>query len=241
MTLAPRDRIIVPLDVPTQDDAIRLLDQLPDVLFWKVGLELFISTGPAILSELRSRQKKIFLDLKLHDIPNTMIGACRAAASYGVDLLTVHAAAGRHALLGLTETASQGATAAGHLPPKIIGVTLLTSLDSRALAFELRVPIELPEYVLQLALLARDSGLAGTVCSPQEADQLRRLCGEDFLLICPGIRPAWSDMGDQRRSLTPAEALKAGANYLVIGRPITAADSPIDAYRRVCDEITALK
>lgn len=237
---APSDRIIVPLDVPTQDEAIRLLDQLPDVLFWKVGLELFVSAGPAILLVLRSRKKKVFLDLKLHDIPNTMMGACRAAASYGVDLLTVHAAAGRHALMGLPDAASQGAAAAGVVPPKVIGVTLLTSLDSRALAFELRVPIELPEYVLQLALLARDGGLAGAVCSAQEAPQLRRVCGEDFLLICPGIRPAWSATGDQRRSLTPLEALKAGADYLVIGRPITAADSPLDAYRRVCDEISGL-
>lgn len=238
--MSPRDRIIVPLDVPTEAAALQLVDQLPDVLFWKVGLELFVSAGPQIIAALQARQKKIFLDLKLHDIPNTMLGACRAAAGYGVDLLTVHAAAGRHALVGLPAAAAEGAAATGQLPPKVIGVTLLTSLDSRALAFELRVPIELPEYVLQLALLARDSGLAGTVCSPQEASQLRQVCGEDFLLVCPGVRPAWAERGDQRRSLTPAEAIKAGANYLVIGRPITAAAEPLEAYRRICDDIAGL-
>ncbi len=238
--VSPRDRIIVPLDVPTQDDALRLVDQLPDVLFWKVGLELFVSAGPDILSVLRAREKKVFLDLKLHDIPNTMMAACQAAAGYGVDLLTVHAAAGHSALSGLPDAASRGAAAAGVPPPQVIGVTLLTSIDARTLAFELKVPIELPEYVLQLALLARDSGLAGTVCSPQEAAQLRQVCGEDFLLVCPGIRPAWSEAGDQRRSLTPAAAIKVGADYLVIGRPITAAASPVDAYHRVCDELSSL-
>lgn len=239
--MAPRDRIIVPLDVPTEAAALQLVDQLPDVLFWKVGLELFVSAGPSILAALKARQKKIFLDLKLHDIPNTMLGACRAAAGYGIDLLTVHAAAGRHALLGLPAAAAEGAASAGELPPKVIGVTLLTSLDSRALAFELRVPIELPEYVLQLALLARDSGLAGTVCSPQEASQLRRVCGDDFLLVCPGVRPTWSESGDQRRSLTPKAAIEAGADYLVIGRPITTAPDPQAAYHRICDDVaTAL-
>jgi len=238
--MTPQDQIIVPLDVSTQEEAIQLVDLLPDVLFWKVGLELFVSAGPAILSELKARQKKVFLDLKLHDIPNTMLGACRAAAGYGIDLLTVHGAAGRHALIGLPMAATEGAARTGVLPPKVIGVTLLTSLDSRALAFELRVPIELPEYVLQLALLARDSGLAGTVCSAQEAANLRRVCGDDFLLVCPGIRPAWSEAGDQRRSLTPAEAIQAGANYLVIGRPITSAAQPLEAYHRICDELSSL-
>lgn len=231
------ERIIVPLDVPSEAEAIALVDRLPQVNFWKVGLELFVSSGPSILSALKERQKRIFLDLKLHDIPNTLAGACRAATSYGVDLLTVHATAGRVALETAQAAAQAGAEAAGLEAPRLIAVTLLTSLSSRALAFELKVPIELPEYALQMALLAQESGLAGAVCSPQEAAQLRQTCGDRFLLVCPGVRPTWAAAGDQQRSLTPAEAFKAGADYLVIGRPITASEDPVAAFSRICDEI----
>lgn len=233
------ERIIVPLDVPTEAEAIALVDQLPEVSFWKVGLELFVSSGPSILSALKERQKQIFLDLKLHDIPNTMAGACRAAARYGVDLLTVHATAGKVALEASQAAAQAGAEAAGLPAPQLIAVTLLTSLSSRALAFELKVPLELPEYALQMALLAQESGLSGAVCSPQEAAQLRQTCGEDFLLICPGVRPSWAAAGDQQRTLTPGEAFKMGATYLVIGRPITAAADPAAAFARICEESAA--
>jgi orotidine-5'-phosphate decarboxylase len=236
-SMSPNDRIIVPLDVPTIEQAIALLDQLPDVTFWKVGLELFVSTGAEILTLLNQRQKRIFLDLKLHDIPNTMAGACRAAARYGVDLLTVHATAGRDALLASQEAAIAGAAATDTKPPNLIAVTVLTSLSARSLAFDLKVPLELDEYALQMALMAQECGLAGAVCSPQEAAELRRVCGDRFLLVCPGVRPAGSAAGDQRRSMTPAAALKAGASYLVIGRPITAAADPAAAYAKICDEL----
>ena len=236
------ERIIVPLDIPTVAEAIALVEQLPEVSFWKVGLELFVSTGPAILSALKDRQKRIFLDLKLHDIPNTMAGACRAAARYGVDLLTLHATAGQVALQAAHVAAQEGADQAGCLPPKLIAITVLTSLSSRALAFELKVPLELPEYALQMALLAQTSGLAGAVCSPQEVEQLRQtsVLDDDFLLVCPGVRPEWAEAGDQRRSLTPAAALKAGADYLVIGRPITTAADPAVAFQRICQELAAV-
>jgi len=236
--MPPSDRLIVPLDVPTEAEALALLDRLPEVTFWKVGLELFVSTGSGILKILKERQKRIFLDLKFHDIPNTMAGACSAAAGYGVDLLTVHAAAGQEALKASQVAAKAGAIAAGLPTPNLIAITLLTSLTSRALAFELKIPLELNDYALQMALLAQESGLAGAVCSPQEAAQLRDTCGKDFLLVCPGVRPSWSEMGDQRRSLTPAAAFKAGANYLVIGRPITAAPDPVAAFQRVCEEVS---
>lgn len=232
-----RDRIIVPLDVPDEAEAIALLDQLPDVSFWKVGLELFVSTGPTLLTELQQRGKRIFLDLKFHDIPNTMAGACRAAGRYGVNLLTVHATAGKAALTAAVAAAAEGAAAAGCNPPAVIAVTVLTSIDSQALAFELKVPLELPDYALQMALLAQTSGLSGIVCSPQEAGQIRDVCGHDFLRVCPGVRPAWAEAGDQRRSLTPAAAFQAGASYLVIGRPITAAPDPAAAFARICDEL----
>ncbi|MBP0027117.1 orotidine-5'-phosphate decarboxylase [Roseofilum sp. Guam] len=231
-------RIIVPLDVSSREEAIALLDRLPDVEFWKVGLELFVSTGPSILNELKQRHKRIFLDLKFHDIPNTMAGACRAAGRYGVDLLTVHGVAGRTALQRALEAAREGAESVGLSPPNLLAITLLTSLNSRDLAFDLKVPVELPEYTLQMALLAQESGIQGAVCSPQEATQLRRVCGDEFLLICPGVRPTWAEGGDQRRVMTPQEALKAGASYLVIGRPITAATDPQGAWRRIIDELT---
>lgn len=238
--MSPPDRIIVPLDVPTETAAIALLEQLPEVKFWKVGLELFVSRGPEILNLLQQRQKRIFLDLKLHDIPNTVAGAGRAVANYGVDLLTVHAAAGREALTLAQTAVEQGAKAAKLAPPKLIAITLLTSLSSRQLAFDLKVPLELPDYILQMALLAQETGLAGAVCSPQEVKQLRQACGDDFLLVCPGVRPSWATATDQKRSLTPAQAIQAGADYLVIGRPITAATSPEAAWRRVCDEVVAV-
>ncbi|MBD3882689.1 orotidine-5'-phosphate decarboxylase [Phormidium tenue FACHB-886] len=231
------DRIIVPLDVPTEAQAIALLDRLPQVSFWKVGLELFVSAGSGILKTLKQRQKKIFLDLKFHDIPNTMAGACRAAATYGVDLVTVHTAAGKAALQSAQAAAEAGATAAGLPTPSLIAVTLLTSINSRSLAFELKVPLELDDYTLQMALLAQESGLSGVVCSPQEAAQLRDTCGKSFLLVCPGVRPSWAAAGDQARSLSPKAALQAGADYLVIGRPITAAPDPVAAFERICEEL----
>lgn len=233
-------RVIVALDVPDEQSAIALIDQLPQVSFWKVGLELFTSTGPKILEVLKSRQKRIFLDLKFDDIPNTVAGACRSAAKYGVDLLTIHATAGRDALKAATEAAEEGAAKAGVQPPKLIAITLLTSISARQLAFDLKIPLELPEYALEMALLAQESGLDGVVCSPQEVAQLRQTCGNDFLLVCPGVRPTWADIGDQKRSLSPAQAIIAGADYLVIGRPITAATEPELAWKRISEELTTV-
>jgi orotidine-5'-phosphate decarboxylase len=233
-------RVIVALDVPDVESAIALIDQLPQVVWWKVGLELFTSTGPKILEVLKSKEKRIFLDLKFHDIPNTVAGACRSAAKYGVDLLTIHAASGREALKAATEAAQEGAVQAGVQPPKLIAITLLTSISTRQLAFDLKIPLELPEYALGMALLAQESGLDGAVCSPQEVAQLRQTCGNDFLLVCPGVRPTWADIGDQKRSLTPAQAIKAGADYLVIGRPITTATEPELAWKRISEELTTV-
>lgn len=240
MQMNADERIIVPLDVPDLESAIALVDKLPQVSFWKVGLELFTSTGPAILDVLKSRQKRIFLDLKFHDIPNTVAGACRAAAGYGVDLLTIHATCGKDCLTAAAEAVQVGAEKAGTKPPNLIAITLLTSISARDLAFDLKIPLELPEFALQMALLAENSGLNGAVCSPQEVGQLRESCGEDFLLVCPGVRPSWAEKGDQKRSLSPSQAVQAGADFLVIGRPITAAPDPVVAWERVCEELSLI-
>jgi orotidine-5'-phosphate decarboxylase len=247
MTAAPQSpspqsldqRIIVPLDLPSAPAALALVEALPEVSFWKVGLELFVSAGPDLLAELRTRQKRIFLDLKFHDIPNTMAGACTAAGRYGVDLMTVHVAAGQAALVAAQTAAIAGAVAAGFDPPTVLGVTLLTSIDPSTLAIELKIPLEATNYALQMALLAKDSGLGGVVCSPQEASHLRRFLPADFALVCPGVRPTWASSQDQRRTLTPAQALQAGATYLVIGRPITADPDPAAAFQRICEECSA--
>lgn len=229
------EHIIVPLDVPTKSEAIALINKLPQVLWWKVGLELFVSAGTDILTLLKERQKRIFLDLKFHDIPNTIAGACRSALAHEVDLITIHCTGGKNALKAAVEVVQH---AANH--PKLLGITLLTSLNSRDLAFDFKISLELPEYVLQMALLAQESGLDGVVCSPQEVEQLRQICGHDFLLICPGVRPKWSVTGDQRRVMTPAQAIGAGADYLVIGRPITQATDPVEAWEKIASELTTI-
>lgn len=236
---SPAECIIVPLDVPDIAAARTLIDRIPEVTFWKVGLELFVSCGPEILHYLKSQDKRIFLDLKFHDIPNTMAGACRAAGRYGVDLVTVHAPAGKAALQAAQQAATEGAQAAGTVPPRLIAVTVLTSISSQALADELKVPLELSDYALQLALLSQESGIAGSVCSPHEAELLRRCCGPEWLLVCPGVRPSWSQAGDQRRVMTPQQAIAAGADRLVIGRPITQAADPAIAFQQICEEIAA--
>ncbi|MFZ4640792.1 MAG: orotidine-5'-phosphate decarboxylase [Nodosilinea sp.] len=233
-------RLIVPLDVASPAAALALVDQLPQVGFWKVGLELFIRSGPLVIQELKARQKRIFLDLKLHDIPNTMAGACAAATSYGVDLLTLHATAGT-AALEAARWAAQAEAEQAHLPlPVLVGVTLLTSMAPPDLARELQVPLSVGEYTLHLAHLAQTAGLGGVVCSPQEVALLRQVMPPEFVLVCPGVRPAWAQANDQRRTLTPLEALRAGATYLVIGRPILTSADPVGVFDRICEECSGL-
>jgi orotidine-5'-phosphate decarboxylase len=231
----PEERIIVPLDVNSREAAIALVEQLPQVVWWKVGLELFTSVGPSILQILKDRGKRIFLDLKLHDIPNTMAGACRSIAFYQVDLLTIHATAGRYAL-----QASKEAITTTNSSTKLLAITVLTSINSRELAYDLKIPLELPEYALQMAILAQECGIDGAVCSPHEVSQLRQICGDDFLLVCPGVRPTWAESSDQKRVMIPKQAILTGANYLVIGRPITAVENPQQAWLKICDELATV-
>jgi orotidine-5'-phosphate decarboxylase len=233
----PTDRIIIPLDVPTLDQALTLIDQLPQATHWKIGLQLFVTSGPTLITALKTRHKKIFLDLKFHDIPNTVANACAAATQYEIDLLTIHAANGSTALKAAQKASLEAAQTQGLKPPNIIAVTLLTSIPPETLKTELHIPTSVADYTQQMALMAKTSGLAGAVCSPQEAATLRTTCGKDFLLICPGVRPTWSAQNDQSRTMTPKAAIDAGADYLVIGRPITSAPDPATAFARICEEI----
>ena len=221
--------IIVALDVPSAIAAIDLCDRLPQVSFWKVGLELFIADGNTILRELKDRNKRIFLDLKLHDIPNTVASACRIATKYGADFLTIHASGGK-AMMQAAQAEVQGSET------QLLAVSLLTSISASELSSDLKVSLAVPEYVSQMVLLAKESGLTGAVCSPHEVASLRSLVGGNFCFVTPGVRPVSAAVGDQSRVMTPKQAIAAGANYLVIGRPITAAINPVVAWEQICKD-----
>ncbi len=214
-------RIIVALDVPEMAAAIALAARLdPKACRVKVGKELFTAAGPAVVAALHERGFEVFLDLKYHDIPNTVAGACRAAARLGVWMLNVHASGG-----GAMMRAAREAVAGVARPPFVIGVTLLTSLADADMA-SVGFSGSARDNVVRLARLARASGLDGVVCSAQEVTALREATGDDFVLVTPGIRLAADALGDQARVVTPPEAVRLGAHYLVIGRPITASPDP---------------
>jgi len=217
-------KIIVALDYPTADAAYALSSQLdPQRCRLKVGKELFTRSGPAVVEKLVNDGFDIFLDLKYHDIPNTVAKACQAAADLGVWMLNVHAQGG-----GAMMSAAREAIGHSDDRPLLIAVTLLTSMD-QATFEQLGLQGNIADTVLRLAKLTEDSGLDGVVCSAQEATTLRGQHGDNFQLITPGIRPANSEQGDQHRTMTPKQAIDAGSSYLVIGRPITAATDPMAA------------
>jgi orotidine-5'-phosphate decarboxylase len=227
-----KDRLIVALDAPDAERARALVLQLGEsVRFYKVGKELFTAVGPEIVRELVGNGKKVFLDLKFHDIPNTVAAAVRSAAALGVSLLTVHASGGAKMLQAAAEAAAQSPA-----KPTVLAVTVLTSLGSEDLE-EIGVAGIAEAQVLRLAALALQSGCGGVVASAQEAARLRQSLGTGFALVTPGIRPAGADAGDQTRVVTPEAAIRAGADYLVVGRPITAAPDPSTAARAILREI----
>ena len=227
-----QQRLIVALDVPTADAALTLADQLRDQCQWfKVGLELYIAAGPAIVETLVGRGHSIFLDLKLHDIPNTVAAAVRSAGSLGAGLLTVHAAGGP-AMLAAAQEAASGIEDG----PQLLAVTVLTSMDQAQLT-AIGVSGAPQEQVILLGKLGLEAGIRGFVCSPQEAGALRALTGVDGVLVTPGIRPAGADAGDQKRIATPTYALEQGASHLVVGRPITQAADPALAAEAILLEI----
>ncbi len=225
-------KIIVALDYPDVAPVLALVDRLdPSICRLKVGKQLFTATGPALVEKLMQRGFEVFLDLKFHDIPNTTAQACKAAASMGVWMINVHALGGRKMLDAACE-----AVAGSSQRPKLIAVTLLTSMTQTDLA-EIGINATPAEMVLRLAILARDSGLDGVVCSAHEAALLRKHCGNGFCLVTPGIRPAQAGLDDQSRVMTPIAAMEAGSNYLVIGRPITQAADPLRALLDINQEL----
>ena len=235
--LEPSDQIIVALDGMTPEQAMALARSLPELRWVKVGLELFVAAGPAVVLQLRDQGKRVFLDLKFHDIPATMAGACRSAARLGAELITVHASAGSAALGAAQAAALESAAAAGLPAPTLLAVTVLTSWEQARFASELAIGEPLAAYVPRLAQLAAAAGIGGCVCSPLEVAALRAAHPEPFALVTPGIRPAGAALGDQQRVLTPAQAVAAGASQLVIGRPITAAPDPGAAFAACCREL----
>jgi orotidine-5'-phosphate decarboxylase len=224
--MQPADRLVVALDVSDRDAILRLADSLVGVAgVYKIGLQAFIANGPSIVRELVSRGARVFLDLKIHDIPNTAMHAVAEAASLGASIATVHTAGGEAML-----------RACAHDSLLVLGVTILTSLDDAELAC-IGFSGSAMQNAVRLAQLAQRCGLRGVVASPHEIRAIRDACGEGFVILTPGIRPAGADAGDQRRTMTPREAVLAGADYVVIGRPITGAQDPRHAALRIVGEM----
>ena len=233
MSNSTAPRVIVALDYPSADAARAFVAGVdPRLCRLKVGKELFTRSGPALVEEFVARGFDVFLDLKFHDIPNTVAQACAAAAELGVWMMNVHASGGRRMMVAAREALDR------HKGPRplLIGVTVLTSMGPEDLA-EVGVPVAPADQVMRLADLARAAGLDGVVCSPKESALLRHRMGDSFLLVTPGVRPTGSDIGDQKRVLTPCEAVQQGSDFLVIGRPVTQAADPVTVLQAINGEI----
>lgn len=233
-----KEKLIVALDAFYEEDARQLIDCLgSSVGTFKVGLEQYLSSRGKILEYLRKKNKRIFLDLKFHDIPNTMQAAARAAVRENVWMFNIHVT-GLEGMKKVCEAASEESKKIGTSRPLVIGVTFLTSLANDDL-LDLGITLPLEELVLKRAVLAQKAGLDGVVCSPREVSDITQNCGRNFVAVCPGIRPSWSDPGDQKRIMTPAEAVSKGAHYIVVGRPITEAKEPREAAEKIIQEMGA--
>jgi len=224
--------LIAALDVNSREEAFAVVEKIgPSVEWYKVGKQLFTRCGPELIGGLKQRGKKVFLDLKYHDIPNTVAQAVRSAAAIGADMVNVHASGGPSMLKAAAQAAAESNIC-------LIAVTVLTSLDQQELN-AIGIQDSPAEQVLRLAQLTQQAGLAGVVCSAREITLIQEACGKDFLTIVPGIRPAGADAGDQKRIMTPAQAAAAGASYIVVGRPILAASDPSEAARSIRQELAS--
>lgn len=233
-----KDRLILALDVDTLDEAKDLVYQLKDYVgVFKVGLQLFTSVGPEIINIIHEEGGRIFFDGKFHDIPNTVAKASANLVRHGVTFFNIHISGGSKMISTSLKLARETAKLYKLPKPTILGVTLLTSFGQRTLTEELGVDNNIDDYVCRLAKLAKESGLDGIVASATDIPKIRKECGEDFILLCPAIRPTWSVVNDQVRFVTPTDAIRAGVDYLVIGRPITSAKDKVSAAKLIIDEI----
>ncbi len=235
--MTPKDRLIIALDVDTKDKALALVEKLKnEVKIFKIGSELFTSCGPDIVTAVRAKGCGVFLDLKFHDIPNTASRSAAAAVSLGVSILNVHALGGYEMMKKCAEAVALEAKALKITKPKIIAVTVLTSMDENSLK-KIGIDDNMEKQVLKLAKLAKDASLDGVVASPYEAKLIRKELGEGFIIVTPGVRPEWAASNDQKRFTTPKEAVLNGATYIVVGRPITEAKDPLAAAKKVLEEM----
>jgi orotidine-5'-phosphate decarboxylase len=234
-------KVIVALDTPDEQKALKLVRALKQkVSTFKVGLELFCSVGPNIINEINGQGCSVFLDLKFHDIPNTVVGAAKAAVRAGAFMFNVHASGGSEMMSGAVKAAEEEykerfRSCCRHKRPLMLAVTVLTSLDDRDLA-DVNIVKPAGEQARDLAVLAKKSGMDGVVASPKEVADIRRALGDDFVIVTPGVRPAWAASDDQKRIMTPTDAVDAGADYIVIGRPVTGAADPLLALERIFDD-----
>jgi orotidine-5'-phosphate decarboxylase len=234
-----RLRLAVALDLPDRPGLLAMARRLtPEAGVLKLGLEAFVAEGPALVREVVASGADVFLDLKLHDIPNTVGRAAAAAVATGASIVNCHASGGREMMRVFGAEGRAGAARAGRSAPRLVAVTILTSLDAAGLR-DVGFAGAPREAAVRLAVLAKESGLDGVVCSPEEIEAIRTACGRDFFLVVPGVRPAGAGKGDQRRIATPAEAIHAGADLLVVGRPIMGAPDPAAAARAVIAEIAS--
>lgn len=235
--LTPRDRLILALDVESPSAAEELVVTLREwVGTFKVGHQLYSSAGPAAVQMVKAHGARCFLDLKYHDIPATVARAGVAAMRLGVEMFNLHIQGGEDMMRACARACREEAAREGRTVPVILGVTILTSLNDEAL-HQLGCERSVRHQVLRLARLAREAGLGGVIASPEEAREIKDTCGEEFLVVTPGVRPSWAHAGDHKRVSTPAGARESGADYIVVGRPIRDAADPVDAARRICEEL----
>ena len=233
-----QNQLIVALDVGDLTVANRLITTLSGEVKWfKIGKQLFTAVGPASVKLLHEAKKNIFLDLKFHDIPNTVAGAVASGTKLGANMINMHASGGLEMMRAAREAAEKQASALDLPKPILLGVTVLTSVNEATFQRDFGTQRKLEDQVAYLAELSQEAGLDGVVASPLEIDLIRKVCGDDFVILTPGVRPAWAVSNDQQRVMTPAEAIDAGADYIVVGRPITAVDNPRDAARAILEEI----
>ena len=232
-----KEKIIVALDVPTRAQALELVAKLyDDVGAFKIGMQLYNAEGPRIVHDIQKQGGKVFIDLKLHDIPNTVAEATKVLTGLQAFIMTLHASGGKKMLAAAAQSARENVPESGR-KPLVVAVTVLTSLSQQEFTDEIGIERPIAEQVVNWAKLAQAAGLDGVVASPQEIDVIRQACGKDFVIITPGIRPLWAAANDQSRIMTPKQAVEAGADYLVIGRPITAQPDQAEAAKRIVAEI----